>query len=174
MERRGLDDIRAAQFAEQYGACAINPSFVDIKSMLGDQLLDAVIITTPDKQHAKNILSAMAFNKSILVEKPLCTDLREGEAILNSSRESSRNIAVGYHLRWHDGLRKLAQACHCQTFGEIQQLKLSWGVSFFGLHKWRTNPTQSRWLCLTVLGTHLINIARWFLLPLCGEVIYQV
>ncbi len=168
----GLDDARVAQFAEQYSAYAINSSFVDIQNMLADSMLDAVIITTPDKQHASNILSALAFNKSILVEKPICTDLKDSETIINSSRESNQTIAVGYHLRWHDGLRKLAKDCHRQTFGEIRHLKLSWGVPFFGQHKWRTDLTQSRWLCLTVLGTHLIDIARWLLLPLCGEIIH--
>lgn len=168
----GLDHARVVQFAEQYGACAINPSFVNIQDMLAAPMLDAVIITTPDKQHASNIISALASNKSILVEKPICTDLKDGEIIINLSRESSQTIAVGYHLRWHDGLRKLAKNCHRQTFGEISHLKLSWGVSFFGQHKWRTDLTQSRWLCLTVLGTHLIDIARWFLVPLCGEIIH--
>jgi predicted dehydrogenase len=168
----GLDKVRASQFAGHHGACAINSSFIDLHHMLADPQLDAVIITTPDKQHASNILSALDFNKAILVEKPLCTNLRDAKTLIDRAQSSTQPIGVGYHLRWHDGLRKLAEACQLQSFGEIRYLKLSWGVSFFGQHKWRTDLKQSRWLCLTVLGTHLIDIARWFLVPLCGEIVH--
>lgn len=160
-------------FAEKYHAHAEKNAFIDISEMLSDPQLDAVIIATPDKLHVKHSLLALEANKSILVEKPLCTDKDDGLKILQVLETVKKTFAIGYHLRWHDGLRQIAAKCRLSDFGTPRHLRLHWGVNFFDSHKWRTNPDYSRWLCLTVLGTHLIDLMRWFMLPTCGEIIHS-
>lgn len=166
---RNLSDIE--RFAKEHQAQAPSPCFLDITEMLTNEALDAVIIATPDKLHGTHIIQAINANKAILVEKPLCTSQMEIEQITAALKNFKKTFAVGYHLRWHNGLRQIAKKCHENKFGTLHHLKLSWAVDFFAEHKWRTNPQYSRWLCLTVLGTHLLDILRWWMVPSCGEII---
>lgn len=138
--------------------------------MLADPQLHAVIITMPDKLHTEHCLLALQAGKAILVEKPLCTSVDSGLEILNLMQRKNISLAVAYHLRWHDGLRKLAYRLHANECGTIQHMRLHWAVNFAHCSKWRVNKELSEWLCMTVLGTHLIDIIRWMLVPICGEI----
>lgn len=165
---RQVEDTQ--NFANKHGAQAKKSTFIDISEMLSDPELDAVVIATPDKLHVEHVLLALEANKSILVEKPLCTDKDDGQQIQQALKEFKTTFAIGYHLRWHDGLRQLATKCHRSELGKPRHIRLHWGVDFFASNKWRTDPEYSRWLCLTVLGTHLIDVMRWFMTQTCGEI----
>lgn len=161
----------AKEFTKAHHCHAINSIFDDVEKMLLDPKLDAVIIATPDKLHTRHILLAIEASKSILVEKPLCTSIPECDQISQAYRNGNAVLAVGYHLRWHDGLRQLANQCREKRFGQPIHLRMHWGVDFLSHQKWRTNSEYSKWFCLTVLGTHLIDIMRWLMVPLCGELL---
>ncbi len=160
------------RFANSYGAQAEKNAFTDISEMLFDPQLDAVIIASPDKLHTDHILLALAADKSVLVEKPLCTTLTDGQKIREALHGSAKMFAIGYHLRWHNGLRQIASTCHTKNWGQPKHLRLHWAVNFLNDGKWRTNSEYSEWFCLTVLGTHLIDVMRWLMVPLCGEVVH--
>ncbi len=161
----------AALFAMTHKASSTRNGYDDLSLMLEDPELDAVIIATPDKLHTEHILLAAKTHKAILVEKPLCTSIKEGQKILEACLSLNLVAAVAYHLRWHKGLRTVAQKAHHHEFGEIRHLSLNWAVNFHEHGKWRSDSKLSRWFCLSVLGTHLVDILRWIMVPLCGEVI---
>ncbi|MBS0358007.1 MAG: Gfo/Idh/MocA family oxidoreductase [Proteobacteria bacterium] len=164
-------DLNKAQaFATKHNALATLNAFDDVSKMLDDPKLDAVIIATPDKLHVTHILLALKAGKSILVEKPVCTSLDACEKILTAYQQSQITLAVGYHLRWHQGLRRITQKAHKNELGNLHHIKLHWGVNFIEHAKWRVDPELGEWVCLSILGTHLIDIARWIMIPLCGEV----
>jgi predicted dehydrogenase len=81
----------------------------DFDEFIQNDLLDILIIATPDNMHTELVLKALQFNKHLLIEKPLCTRLEEAEKIMAAARNSTSTIALGYHLRWHAGLRLLKQ-----------------------------------------------------------------
>ena len=62
---------RARQTAEEL---EIEKSFSSLEEMLACKEIDAVLIATPDKFHARAIESAAAAGKDILCEKPLATN----------------------------------------------------------------------------------------------------
>lgn len=162
---RTLEDARA--FADKYQPNA--KIFNDFHHMVNDPELDAIIIATPDNFHAEQIILGAIAGKAILVEKPVCTTLESGQKLQDIFAKNPLRLAVGYHLRWHTGLRFVAMKARNNEFGEIHRVNLRWGVNFIDHAKWRLNPKIGRWCCLSALGTHLIDIARWMMLPTCGE-----
>lgn len=86
---------------------------------------------------------------------------------MTAARSSTSTIALGYHLRWHRGLRLLKQKLQALSADEIYHISLNWGHTFIQEAKWRQNPGQ--WWCMTTLGTHCIDILRWYFVPICGE-----
>lgn len=158
-------------FSENY-----NPNakiYDDLEEMLEDPNLHAVIIATPDNLHAEQIILSAKAGKAILVEKPVCTSMESGQEILATLARYPVPLSVAYHLRWHQGFRFVAKKAQNGELGEIQNLQFRWGVDFMDHAKWRLDPTYGKWCCLSVLGTHLIDLTRWFLLPTCGEVIKE-
>lgn len=165
---RRLEDAR--DFAEKHKAAAVNSAFEDLSLMLKDPQLDAVIIASPDNLHVQHILLAANAGKHIFVEKPVCTSLEFKEEMIKGCQEKNIILAIGYHLRWHQGLRKIAKEAASGALGEIRHLRLHWAINFLERAKWRVQ-SKDGWCCLSSLGTHLIDIMRWMMVPSCGEVI---
>ena len=161
---------RAKEFAKKHIASAKENAFDDLSAMLSDPELDAVIIATLSALHAEHILLSAKAGKSIFVEKPVCTSLEFESELIASSQQNEITIAVGYNLRWHKGLRKIAEKAYLGELGEIQHMRVHWAVDLFG-HKWNFRPQQGPWLCSTVLGTHLIDMVKWIMVPTCGNII---
>ena len=163
---RTLESAKA--FAYKYQPTA--KVFNDLHLMLNDPNLDAVIIATPDNLHANQIIPTAIAGKSILVEKPVCTSIESGKNIQDIVENHPSRLTVGYHLRWNTGLRFVAMKARDNEFCNIHRIQLRWGVNFIDHAKWRLDPKLGRWCCLSAIGTHLIDIARWMMVPTCGEV----
>lgn len=140
---------------------------IDFDEFIQNDLLDIIIIATPDHLHSEFVLKALRLNKHLLIEKPLCTTLEEAQKIMAAARNSSSTVALGYHLRWHTGLRLLKQNLQTLRSDEISHIDLNWGHTFIQEAKWRQNSGQ--WWCMSTLGTHCIDILRWYFVPICGE-----
>lgn len=76
-------------------------------------------------------------------------------------------------MRWHPGLRWVAMKARNNELDEIHHIQFRWGVNFIDHAKWRLDPVYGKWCCLSALGTHLIDLVRWMLLPTCGEVVHS-
>jgi predicted dehydrogenase len=166
----GRNYSKAQNFASIHQAKSPQPAYQHVEDLLADPELSAVIIATPDSSHTHFINLTMDAGKSILVEKPLCTSLQEGQNLLIKQQKLHSLIMIGHHLRWHTGLRKLAQYCHHNHI-DIQHMKLRWGVNFKEHAKWRLNASSKTWCCLSALGTHLLDLTKWFMTPECGKMV---
>lgn len=167
----GRDNEGVSDFVAQHKAQSPQPAYTDYASFLKDPALDLLVIATPDNLHTEFAISAMQAKKSILIEKPLCTNLKDAQSLAYTQSLSSVKSAVGYHLRWHRGLRALKRLLDDTPVGDVFHLNMSWMHTFIEQAKWRKTASQSKWWCLTTLGTHCIDIVRWYLVPLCGEVV---
>lgn len=166
----GKDITKTKAFALHHQAQSDINAYNNIKKMLDDSALDAVIIATPDDLHLNHLLMAMEAGKSVLVEKPLCTSLIEPKELLDLQQKHNSTIALGYHLRWNTGLRKLANFIHQNKMGSINHMRIRWAVNFVDHAKWRINQKRRTWCCLSALGTHLMDLAKWMMTPQCGPI----
>ena len=67
---------------------------------------DAMVIASPTTCHAEQALAALDTGAAVFVEKPLALTVDEGERLVEVGGE---RITVGYNLRFHEPLRRLAQ-----------------------------------------------------------------
>src|SRR6185436_5427085 len=95
------DRARAAAFAARHGATAPAPAFTEIEAFLADPGLDAVIIASPDRLHAREATLAAAAGKHVFVEKPMATSVDEARAMVNACAAAGVRLGVAYHLRFH-------------------------------------------------------------------------
>ena len=106
--RRQVPEARLVAVADVAGARAkqvaeeleIEHVFSSLEEMVQRKDIEAVLIATPDKFHAKAICAAAAAGKDILCEKPLATTLEDaGAAIQEVSRRGVR-LQIGFMRRY--------------------------------------------------------------------------
>ena len=88
---------RAKQVAEEL---EIEHSFGSLEEMVQRKDIDAVLIATPDKFHARGIRVAAAAGKDILCEKPMATDLADANTALQEVARKGVRLQIGFMRRY--------------------------------------------------------------------------
>ena len=165
------DHHRSSDFARKHRAASSTPAHTDLGTMLADPELDAVIIATPDRFHAKQACSAAEAGKHVFVEKPMATSVEEAQAMVAACRKSGCALGVAYHLRWHMGHRAIRDLIQLGEIGSIRHIRLHWTFKAGDGKNWRAFPETGRWWSLAANGTHCLDLIRWMLRPESGEIV---
>ncbi len=71
----------------------------DIRRVLDDKSVDAVVIATPDHWHAPATILACDAGKDVYVEKPASHNVREGRLMVEAARRNRRVVQLGTQSR---------------------------------------------------------------------------
>jgi len=72
-----------------------------VEPLLADPAIDAVVIATPNQQHAPLALAALQAGKHVLVDKPFALDMTEARSVVEAARSAERVVSV-FQNRRHD------------------------------------------------------------------------
>ena len=164
------DRKRAAEFAETHSAQSSHPAHTELKSLISDSELDAVIIATPDKLHAQAAITCARAGKHVLVEKPMATDVEDATAMVKACEDAGVRLGVAYHLRWHNGHRRLVEKIRNGMLGPLRHMRVQWTFKSENADNWRASSEVGRWWSLAAVGTHCLDFIRWVMVPSCGEI----
>ncbi|PIQ63742.1 MAG: hypothetical protein COV99_01550 [Bacteroidetes bacterium CG12_big_fil_rev_8_21_14_0_65_60_17] len=164
------DAARAAAVARGHGAAAPQPAHTDVRTLLADPELDAVLIATPDRMHKAHAVAAARAGKHILLEKPMATSVEECRAIEAACQEAGVTLAMAYHMRHHMGHRALKARIENGDFGTLRHMRIHWTFAAPDGENWRAKPDTGRWWSLAANGTHCLDQIRWLMGPHCGEI----
>ncbi len=166
---------KALKYARELG---VKRLFTDYHGLLKQPDVDAVVISLPTYLHAPCAISAAEEGKHIFLEKPLARNLREGRDILSVVRRYNVRLMVGYPLRFMPGFVNLKRRVESGELGDIQTayaVNIGAGPFFHRTESTTPRPVPEWWLnkeltgggALMDLGSHMINLTRWYF----GEVI---
>jgi len=164
------DYNRAVEFAEAHSARSSAPAYTELKNLVSDPELDAVIIATPDKLHAQETITCAQAGKHILVEKPMATNVEDAKAMVEACEDAGVRLGVAYHLHWHNGHRQLVERIRTGTLGVLRHMRVQWTFKSEDAGNWRAFPEVGRWWGIAAVGTHCLDFIRWIMVPSCGEV----
>ncbi len=162
---------RAKEFVNRHGTRGEQSAFDDYDEMLADPDLDAVMVAVPDRLHAETGIRALRAGKHVLMEKPMVASSKEGKKLLKERDKSERKLGVAYHLRWQRGHRKTIRKIHDGALGKLHHARLQWSFKTADDSNWRADDELGRWWGLAGVGTHGLDLIRWAMTPVCGEVI---
>lgn len=74
-------------------------TYGDFREMLREKDLDLVFVSTPDHWHALAAIAAMQAGADVYVEKPVSTDVIEGQAMVAAARKYGRVVQVNTQRR---------------------------------------------------------------------------
>src|SRR5688572_14481793 len=92
------DAARLGEAAKQTGVPAAR-TVADMRRLLDDPTIDAVVIATPDHWHAPAAMLALEAGKHVYVEKPCSHNFRESQLLLDAARRSDRVVQHGTQQR---------------------------------------------------------------------------
>jgi predicted dehydrogenase len=74
--------------------------YADPNLLIGDSRVDAVLIANPHVFHAATALAAMRAGKHVLIEKPMCINLLEADALRDVEGRSGVVAQIGFMRRY--------------------------------------------------------------------------
>ena len=167
VEMVGLCDInpkRMAYAKEHMGAAS--PTFTDFKRMITETKPDTVIVTTTDCFHAKYICQALMSGCEVITEKPMATDEKMAQEILDAERKSGRKLIVTFNYRYSPEAVKIKEILSSGEIGQITSVDFNYyldvyhGASYF--RRWHGFKQFSGSL-LVHKATHHYDLMNWWL-----------
>ena len=111
-----INETSANEQADQFGADA----YTDYRALLDRQDIDAVDVCVHPRPHLEITRAAAAAGKHILMEKPMCCSVEEGEAMISAAEEAGVLLMVAYMMRFDPGHKKLKSLLDDGTLGTLQ------------------------------------------------------
>lgn len=97
--------------------------FIDYKDLLEGDLVDAVIIGTPDHWHCLQMVDAVRAGKHVYVEKPIGNSIRECEVMVAAALKYNSIVQVGQWQRSQQHFRDAIDFVHSGKLGKIRLVK---------------------------------------------------
>ena len=117
---------RAAQVVQEK-AGKRPPHVSDLRKVLDDKNVDAVVVATPDHWHAPATILACDAGKDVYVEKPASHNLREGRLMVNAARRNKRIVQLGTQSRSRPSTIRAIEYIRSGKIGKVLMAK-AWDV----------------------------------------------
>ncbi|MGO4298799.1 Gfo/Idh/MocA family protein [Leifsonia sp. RAF41] len=137
-----------------------------VTGSLGELLaldLDAVMVLTPDDQHAAVVIPALEAGVAAFCEKPLAISIDDCDRILEAARRTGSRLYVGHNMR-HMPVITLMRGLIRE--GRIGEVKAVWCRHFVGnggdyyFKDWHADRSKSVGLLLQK-GAHDLDVIHW-------------
>jgi predicted dehydrogenase len=164
--------------------------YVDYHDLLAQPGIDAVVIATPDHQHAPNLYAALDAKKDVYLEKPMSLSIGQSQEMIAAVRRTKQIVQIGMQRRSAPAVIQAKAKFDSGILGRVTMAKpmWNWNVSkaldnsplpgkldwnrFLGSAKPRDlEPMRFRsWRYfwdysggnMTDQGTHLMDVVQWF------------
>jgi len=110
------DPAKAHAFAEIHG---IDTVFADYDALLASDWVDGVYLALPNSLHVQWAIRALQAGKPVLVEKPICIDLGDFDALAAVARASGVPVIEAIMVRFHPWQQALAELIGDGRYGRL-------------------------------------------------------
>ncbi len=110
-----IDAARARAVADQFGA----KPYTSTSRMLRNKEIEAVSVCTWSTSLSKEALKTLKAGKHVLVEKPMATNVKQAERLIQTSEKEDLYLTVGFLMRFIPGLQMIRKAVDDQKLGGI-------------------------------------------------------
>jgi myo-inositol 2-dehydrogenase / D-chiro-inositol 1-dehydrogenase len=152
---------RLALLREKTGADFVT---TDFRELLSRPEITAVIVSTDEHLHVDPILSAVDRGFSLLIEKPLATNLKESERVLKAIQKAKVDAVVGYTQRFR---RRWLAAKEKVRTGQLGDVTMVTSRAFMNrlvaLDNYKRTDDPSKISPMVISGTHALDIVMWMM-----------
>jgi predicted dehydrogenase len=152
---------RAIELAEPFAARIAT----DFHAAVEADDIDAVVVATPHAELSAIAIACLDAGKHVLVEKPGGRNLAEVSALSKAAGTAGRVVKVGYNHRFHPAVMKAREIVDRGELGQLMFMRGRYGHGgrLDYEREWRFERSISGGGELIDQGSHLIDLAQWFL-----------
>ena len=160
----GIADLRKDRLELVAGKTKADFATADFRQLLKRPEVTAAIIATDEHLHVEPILAAVDRKLSLLIEKPLATELSESKKVLVEIQKSGVDAVVGYTQRFR---RKWLSAKEKVRTGALGDVTLVTSRAFMNrlvaLDNYRRTDRPETISPMVISGTHALDLVMWLL-----------
>jgi len=161
-------DLLADQLEEHYG---LEVDVVESEeALLAIEEIDAVVVATPNRHHARLAIAAMEAGKHVLCEKPMATSLEDAQKMIDTAKKTGKKLMIGHNQRLMSPHVKAKELLDEGVIGDILSFRTSFGHA--GPESWSQDQGPHTWFfkkeeafvgTMGDLGVHKTDLIRWLL-----------
>jgi len=131
-----------------------------LEDMLADDLVELVIVNTPNTTHYGYVKKALEAGKHVIVEKPFTITVEEGNELIALAKKQNKKISVYQNRRYDSDYKTIKKVVESKCLGELVEVEMHFDrfkdVLGPKSHKEKPGPGTGS---LYDLGSHLIDQA---------------
>jgi predicted dehydrogenase len=138
----------------------------DFETMISEQAVDVVIVTTVDRTHHQYICRAMEAGCDVVSEKPMTVDTEKCSQILETQERTGKQLRVTFNYRYAPRNSKVKELLQSGLIGTVTSVHFEWlldtnhGADYF--RRWHRDKRNSGGL-LVHKSTHHFDLVNWWL-----------
>ncbi|MFP4442692.1 MAG: Gfo/Idh/MocA family oxidoreductase [Spirochaetia bacterium] len=137
----------------------------DFEKMISDNKCDTVIVTSMDRTHHDYIVRGMKSGCDMITEKPMTVDEEKAQAIIDTVKETGKNLTVTFNYRYSPRNTKVKELIMKGEIGNVLSIHFEWlldtkhGTDYF--RRWHRDKVNSGGL-LVHKATHHFDLVNWW------------
>lgn len=142
--------------------------FTDYNEMIDSDLIDAVVISTPNDTHYPISMKALEKNLHVLCEKPTALSYTDAQNLADVAKEKGIKHLVPFTYRFMPTARYLKELIDDGYIGKPYHLNMRYytGYAREGDYMWRFDIKKAGAGVVGDLGSHFLYLAEWFYGPI--------
>src|SRR4051812_31688992 len=142
------------------------PVFTSFDEMCARAKPELLTVTTVDATHADYIVRALDLGIDVLTEKPMVTDERQCQAVLDAERRNHRALTVTFNYRYAPKHQRIKELLMSGVLGRLVSVDFGWyldtshGADYF--RRWHALRARSGTL-LVHKASHHFDLVNWWL-----------
>ena len=152
---------------DKYNYPEVNTYTADrFDEMIKTEKPDYVIVTSVDRTHHRYIIRAMELGCDVVTEKPMTVDAEKCQAILDTAKQTGRQVRVTFNYRYAPHHTKVRELIMNDTIGEVTSVHFEWllntrhGADYF--RRWHRDKRNSGGL-LVHKSTHHFDLVNFWI-----------
>jgi predicted dehydrogenase len=124
--------------------------------------VEAVILCSPHKMHATQIVAAARAGKHVFCEKPLTTSAAEAKAAIEAVTAAGVQLGIGHERRFEPAVLQLKEMCRSGELGVPLVFEGNFSQDKFldlDPDNWRLSNAEAPVGPLSATGIHLVDLA---------------
>ena len=94
-------------------------TFTDIRKLVAQKDIDAIVIAAPDHWHTPAAIMALQAGKHVYVEKPCSHNPKEGELLTEAQKKYGKIVQMGNQRRSFGNVQQMVQKLHEGVIGRV-------------------------------------------------------
>ena len=155
------DRQKGKEAAQKYG---IPHVFSSTEELCRCPEVDAVLVTTPNACHLKDVLAAIEMHKPVLCEKPMGMNAKECEQMIEAAHQAEVLLGVAQVFRFEESAARLRQLISAGEIGQPIFARAEFSYPGVGhARSWINDRSIAGGGPIADVGVHCIDALRYIL-----------